>query len=310
MHVTLQRARQHGRGRFLTGAALSFVSATVFMGMTACSAFSAQRADADALITGTLPPKTQDIPFELRIEVTQAGKEGIEVAGRLSEDGGLITKPVFWKLVRTLDAGNAGGETVYSSETPSTDIPLDPGNYRIEASYGTVSISKTAELLKGQHLGFTFVFNVGGLRTLSTVGKEPLPQKVKAIHKAYALGGMTSGQLVATSDVPGGLMRLGAGKYRLESAIEPGNTITRTDVVIKPGILTTIELDHLAGVASVDAPDLASWTLEDTQSSWRAIGAGQKILTLAPGTYTYKSGDTTRTVIIQAGLRTRVNGNN
>ena len=310
MHVTLQRARQHGRGRFLTGAALSFVGATVFMGMTACSAISAQRADADALITGTLPPKTQDIPFELRIEVTQAGKEGIELAGRLSEDGGLITKPVSWKLVRTLGAGNAGGETVYSRETPSTDIALDPGSYRIEASYGTVSISKTVELLKGQHLGFTFVFNVGGLRTLSTVGKEPLPQKVKAIHKAYALGGMTSGQLVATSDVPGGLMRLGAGKYRLESAIEPGNTITRTDVVIKPGILTTIELDHLAGVASVDAPDLASWTLEDTQSSWRAMGAGEKTLTLAPGTYTYRSGGTTRTVIIQAGLRTRVNGNN
>lgn len=308
MHVLLQRARQHSRGRFLTGAALSFVGATVIIAFTGSAAQTAGRADADALITGTLPPKTQDVPFELRISITSPGKEGIELAGRLSEDGGLITRPITWKLMRTLGDGTRGGETVYDSETPSTDIPLDPGNYRIIAAYGSVSIEKPVKLIKGQHLGYTFIFNVGGLRTLSTIGKEPLPQKVKAIHKAYAVSGTASGQLVATSDVPGGLMRLGAGKYRLESEIEPGNTVTQTDVTIKPGILTTIELDHQAGVATVNAPDLASWTLEDTQSRWRTISTGQKVLTLAPGTYTYKSGNKTRTVIIQPGLHTEVRG--
>jgi hypothetical protein len=310
MHVILQRARQHSRGRFLTGAALNFVGASVLTGLAASPAFTAQRHDADALITSSLPPKTQDIRFELRISVTKAGKEGIEVAGRLSEYGGLITKPISWKLLRTLGDGARGGETIYNNETPSTDIALDPGNYRIEAKYGSVSIIKPVKLIEGQHLGYTFIFNVGGLRTLSTLGKEPLPGKVKAIHKAYAIGGIASGQLIATSEVPGGLMRLGAGKYRLESEIEPGNTVTQTDVSIKPGILTTIQLDHHAGTATVDAPDFTSWTLEDTQSQWRATGTGLKILTLAPGTYTYKSGDNTRTVIIKAGLHTQVRGAN
>ncbi len=306
MHVSLQRARQRKQGRFLTGAALCIVGATIASMLPGASAFSAQRPDADAIITGSLPAETQDVPFELRISITKAGQEGIEFAGRLSEDGGLITKPINWKLTRTLGDNLTGSETVFDNHTPSSDVPLTPGDYMIEASYGSVSIARPVKLLSGQHLGYTFVFNVGGLRTLSTVGKEPLPGSARAIHKAYAINGLAAGQLIATSEVPGGLMRLGAGKYRLESEIEPGNTVTHTDVTIKPGILTTIQLDHEAGLATVDAPDLASWSLEDATSNWRTMGAGQKVLTLAPGTYTYKSGSETRTVIIKPGLHTTV----
>ena len=105
MHVTLQRARQHSRGRFLTGAALNLVGAGLLLGLATSSALTAQRTDADTLITGSLPATAADVPLELRIEITRPGLEGIRLAGRLSEDGGLITKPVTWKLVRTLGTG-------------------------------------------------------------------------------------------------------------------------------------------------------------------------------------------------------------
>jgi len=306
MHVTLQRARQHSRGRFFTGAALNFVGASLLLSLATSPVLAAQRTDADTIITGSLPAATANVPLELRIEITRPGLEGIRLAGRLSEDGGLITKPVTWKLVRTLGNGAQGGEPVYSDARPVADIPLEPGNYRIEARYGSVSAVKPVVLAKGQHLGLTFVFNVGGLRTLSTLGREPLPHRVRAVHRAYAVNGTSAGKLIATSEMQGGLMRLGAGTYRLESEIEPGNTVTHTEVTIKPGILTSLNLDHEAGIAIVDAPDGVPWSVDSQENNWRRSGIGAGVLTLAPGRYIYNDNDQTRTIIIVAGKRTRV----
>ncbi|MEO9874687.1 MAG: hypothetical protein ABJM26_13270 [Anderseniella sp.] len=310
MHVTLQRARQHSRGRFFTGAALNFVGAGLLLFLATSPALTAQRTDADPLITGSLPAPSANVPLELRIEITKPGSEGIRLDGRLSEDGGLITKPVTWKLLRTLGNGAQGGDAVYSDAKPVADIPLEPGNYRIEARYGSVSAVKPIVLTKGQHLGLTFVFNVGGLRTLSTLGNEPLPQRVRAVHRAYAVNGSSSGKLIATSDQQGGLMRLGAGTYRLESEIEPGNTVTHTEVTIKPGILTSLNLDHEAGIAVINAPDGVPWSVGSREKNWHRSGIGPGMLTLAPGRYTYNDGDQTRTIIVVAGKRTRVRAGN
>jgi len=310
MHVTLQRARQHSRGRFFTGAALNFVGAGLLLLFATSSALTAQRTEASPLITGSLPAPSANVPLELRIEITKPGSEGIRLDGRLSEDGGLITKPVTWRLLRTLGNGAQGGDAVYSDAKPVADIPLEPGNYRIEARYGSVSAVKPVVLTKGQHLGLTFVFNVGGLRTLSTLGNEPLPHRVRAVHRAYAVNGASSGKLIATSDQQGGLMRLGAGTYRLESEIEPGNTVTHTEVTIKPGILTSLNLDHEAGIAVINAPDGVPWSVGSQEKNWRRSGIGPGMLTLAPGRYTYNDGDQTRTIIVVAGKRTRVRAGN
>ncbi len=306
MHVSLQRARQHSRGRFFTGAALNFVGASLLLSLATSPVLAAQRTDADTIITGSLPAATANVPLELRIEITRPGLEGIRLAGRLSEDGGLITKPVTWKLIRTLGNGAQGGEPVFSDTRPIADIPLEPGNYRIEARYGNVSAVKPVVLTKGQHIGLTFVFNVGGLRTLSTLGNEPLPRRARAVHRAYAINGTGAGRLIATSDQQGGLMRLGAGTYRLESEIEPGNTVTHTEVTIKPGILTSLNLDHEAGIAIFDAPDGVPWSVGSKEKNWHRSGIGSDMLTLAPGRYTYKDTDQSRTIIIVAGKRTKV----
>ncbi|MGI9513731.1 MAG: hypothetical protein ACR2OL_12585 [Anderseniella sp.] len=306
MHVLLQRARQHSRGRFLTGAALNFVGASLLLGIAASSALAAQQTDVDPTVTGSLPAAISEVPFELRIEITGPGREGIRLAGRLTSEGGLINKPITWKLVHTLGDGALSGETIYKGARPIADIPLEPGNYRIEARYGSVSTVKPVVLAKGQHLDLTFVFNVGGLRTLSTLGNEPLPQKMRAVHRAYAINGSSAGQLIATSQRQGGLMRLGAGTYRLESEIEPGNTVTHTEVTIKPGILTSLNLDHEAGIAVINAPDGVPWSVGSAEKNWRRSGIGPGMLTLAPGRYTYNDTRQTRTIIVVSGKRTNV----
>jgi len=311
MHVTLSRAREHHRGRLLTGAALTLAGTLLASSFFTTGINAAQRADADAIITGSVQPQSADHPFELRIEVTRPGNEGMELSARLSEDGGLITRPVHWKIRRAVAdggiSGNASKELV-EAEEPVSNLFLEPGTYTIEATYGSVSIVRDVEVLKGHYMVYTFVFNVGGLRTLSTLASEPLPAPFRAIHKIYARGGDTSGQLIATSDVPGGLMRLGAGNYRLESVIEPGNTVTRTDVSIKPGVLTTLQLDHQAGIAMVNTDAATAWTITDRNSGWKASGTGPQQLTLAPGTYDWAGGQKNRMVIIEAGKRTEVQG--
>lgn len=311
MHVSLSRARKHHRGRLLTGAALTLAGTMLAAGIFTASSIAAQRTDADAIITGSLPAPVTDAPFEVRIEVTRPGTEGIELSARLSEDGGLITRPVQWKVRRALKDGGisaAATNELFEAEEPIGTVFVEPGTYTVEATYGSVSVIRDVEVPKGHFIGATFVFNVGGLRTLSTLSSEPLPAPFRAVHKVYAIGGKASGQLVATSDVPGGLMRLGAGTYRLESEIEPGNTVTRTDVSIKPGILTTLQLDHQAGIASVNTDAAQAWTIADRDSKWTATGTGPQLLTLAPGTYSWTAGSRQRTVIIEAGKRTEVQG--
>ena len=311
MHVTLSRAREHHRGRLLTGAALTLAGTLLATSIFASGLNAAQRADADAVITGSIQPQAADHPFELRIEVTKPGNEGMELSARLSEDGGLITRPVHWKIRRAAQDGGIATDTSkerLEAEEPVTNLFLEPGTYTIEATYGSVSIVRDVEVLKGHYMVYTFVFNVGGLRTLSTLASEPLPAPFRAIHKIYAKNGDASGQLIATSDVPGGLMRLGAGNYRLESVIEPGNTVTRTDVSIKPGILTTLQLDHQAGIATVNTDAATAWTITDRNSSWTARGTGPQQLTLAPGTYEWTGGQKSRMVIIEAGKHTEVQG--
>ena len=152
MHVSLSRARKHHRGRLLTGAALTLAGTLLATGILSASLNATQRADADAIITGSIEPQTADHPFELRIEVTKPGNEGMELSARLSEDGGLITRPVHWKVRRaTADGGirTNGSRELLEAEEPVSNLFLEPGTYTIEATYGSVSILRDVEVLKG-----------------------------------------------------------------------------------------------------------------------------------------------------------------
>src|SRR5262245_49262194 len=57
-----------------------------------------------ALVTGSVRPLY--VRHELHIALTRQGTESIELAARLSEDGGIITLPIAWSIRR-------GGETIF-----------------------------------------------------------------------------------------------------------------------------------------------------------------------------------------------------
>ncbi len=223
---------------------------------------------------------------DIRIEFVKSGREGLELSARLTEEGGLIELPVLWTV-----SGRAG-ETIYQGEQPVADLSADPGEYEVTARYGTVTVSNTVTLLERQRLGISFVLNVGGLRVLPKVGHLRLPS-ARAETRVFAISGKANGQMVAVSTIPGEIVRLGAGSYRIESRFTPGNAIEITNIEVKPGRLSALEMQLPAGIVRLAAPENArevTWIIEP--ASGRAlppIQSSSADIVLTPGNYTARA---------------------
>jgi len=245
-------------------------------------------ATSDPIVTAAIPPASVP-PHELRIERTQAGSEGLELAARLSETGNLIMRPVGWMVRRALAADPSGGETVLKQDASVADLRLDPGDYLVEATYGYVKVAHTVRVEPGRFVGLTLILNVGGIRALSKLSTLGMPAEVTASHRIYALNGRSGGHEIAAAAGQGELLRVPAGAYRIESRFSPGNAVANTEIVVKPGVLSSIEIAHVAGVARIDIPEAsedATWEVRASNGPWRASGKGDRPnLVLAPGSY-------------------------
>lgn len=289
----LSRNARPGLGA--TAALLALAGGLVVVGTGVPQAASPQGSShgtysgVDPLITGSISraePVVAD--HELRIEFTAEGAEGLQLAARLDERGGLVNQPVTWTVKRAMGGSAAAGEPVYSGEAPVADLNLEPGEYRVEASYGLAQVVHEVAVHPGQRLGVTLILHVGGVRALSLVDDRYVPTGVTAAHRIYALSGPHSGQRLTATD-QGEVARLGAGDYRVESRFEPGNAVAETTVAIKPGILSSLEISHLAGMVRVEFPrggEGESFEVRDVDGdwAWRGRGTGGDLV-LAPGRY-------------------------
>lgn len=231
------------------------------------------------------PPYTssidRDAASEIRIQFVKTGREGIELSAKLVEGGGLIERPINWLVKKS------GGETIYSGATPFADFVTEPGSYDVTAEYGSVKLQRQVTLIEGQRLGVSFVMNVGGLRVLPKLPVIGLP-RLRAETRVYATSGEANGKLVALSTIPGEIVRLGAGSYRLESRFTPGNAEDAASIEIKPGIMSAIEMEMPAGLARLDAAARGEVTWNITSSEGEAlppIEGERAAVVLRPGSY-------------------------
>lgn len=286
MHGSPTRARGKGQGRRPGTAALflaTFAAAGLLGGPSAPRA--AAPATSDPITTASLAPAKAT--HELRIELTRPGHEALELAARLDQAGGLITRPIGWSVKRTVAGREAAGDAVYRGEAPVTEVRLAPGEYRVEASYGFAKVGHDIAVEPGQRVGVTLILNVGGIRALSLVDGQPLPAGIAADHAVYAMSGPQAGDRLTAAARQGEVLRVAAGTYRIESRLRPGNTVTETTVAVKPGRLSSLEIAHLAAVVRVEAAGEATgWQVENLDSgwTWRQTGAAGDLV-LAPGRY-------------------------
>ncbi|HEY7764759.1 MAG TPA: hypothetical protein VIB38_07200 [Aestuariivirgaceae bacterium] len=268
-------------------------------------------AESD-LVTSSLP--LPEAPYDQRAFVTKAGTEGFELAARLREGGNLIARPIAWRVYRLLTGANRGGELVYEGEAPIADFLSQPGEYRIDLEYGLARFSRVISLEAKQRLSVVFNLDMGGLRVLSRLAAPP-PARFQTSHRIYSLSGADRMRLVADNAVPGDLLRLPAGRYRVESELVPGNAVARSDVEVKAGMLSAVEIDHLAGIASLaieGTPHAAvTWQILDHAGRVAAKTEGSTSdVVLAPGTYkvevAFGAATLVRTITVAAGKRVEV----
>ncbi len=224
-----------------------------------------------------------DTSHEVAISVVEPGKESISLAARLTTMSTHIARDIVWQV------RNETGELILDATSNELQSPLVPGQYVVEAQYGAVAVRETVRVVPGNSVAVNFVLNAGGLRVLPAL-KGLAATDMKSKTFVYALAGIDKGKLIAHSEQPGELLKLAAGTYRVESRMGEGNTTAVTDVRIRPGKMSAVEVTHQAGIARlnfVGSPD--------AQVKWdvRAID-GLKLTTLdglthrlalKPGTY-------------------------
>jgi hypothetical protein len=239
--------------------------------------------------TASIEPKAatalpvDNVSHEIRLQAADPGQEHITLTARLSEDGGLIQQPIDWTV------RDADGAVIVASVEPFVDFPARPGEYRIEARYGTMNVMRDLSLPEGQTLGVTFILNAGGLRVLSKIAGLGRVE-VQQTAAVYAMNGLAPGKLIATSELPGEVLRLPAGTYRIESRFEPGNAVALTEVTVKAGRMSAVEIGHHAGLVRFAAPGEVAWEISDAKGeALPELNGSTAGVVLKPGRYVVRT---------------------
>jgi hypothetical protein len=286
MHELSTRALQNRRQKSATSAAL--LTAVLFLTQFAWTdALGAPKTTEESALAVVAPKLQTQVAHDIAIEIVKPGNEGLELSARLSESGGLIERDISWTL------RDAQGGIVYNKNTELADVALPPGDYSVEARYGSATFSQYLTLLEANRLIVSFVLEVGGIRVLPRVqGLGLISAKTQSL--VYALSGADKGKLITISKVPGEILRVKSGDYRIESRFAAGNAVAVVDVHVNSGIMSAVEIDHAAGLARlsyVGAPDAHVFWLvsNDHGEVLPAIDGLSASVVLKPGAYTAKA---------------------
>ncbi|HHI81980.1 MAG TPA: hypothetical protein ENJ99_02400 [Rhizobiales bacterium] len=292
MHRLLARAAQHHKGRRFTAVAFAFLAAVFANEAAPAKAVESPALLPGAVTTGTIPAPAK--PYEIRITQTRKGSEGLELNARLDAAGGYILRPISWTVRESAPGISGPGETVFSSSAPLADMVVAPGRYEIEAHYGHALSRHTIEVLPGTRIAMTLILNVGGVRALTRVAGVDASRIAGASHTIISLDEANGEKIIATSVAQGEIVRLPAGRYRIESRFAGGNTVASADVTVKPGILTSMQIDHQAALARLTIPagrdTPVNWQIKSLDDNWSKDGKTSKVsLVLAPGRYMFSA---------------------
>jgi hypothetical protein len=231
--------------------------------------------------TSSIQPSTD---HELAIDQVSPGSETVTFSARLTDTSTSLAKDVLWRVV------SEDGSVLLDTNSTTAALAMVPGLYHVEATYGGIKLKESFTLLEGNALQLRFVLNAGALRVLPRL-KGTTPPDVTSHTRVFALTGKAKGTLVSKDLSPGEMLTLTAGKYRIESRMSIGNSIAVTDVKVRPGIISGVEIDHRAGIARlsyVGAPNaIVQWDIKrDGVIEISDIKGLQASIVLQPGDYT------------------------
>lgn len=255
--------------------------------LPASAATASASTDAEIPKLLDMPESTaslsDDTAPEVSISAVAPGRETLSVTARLTSLSPNSTPGVVWQV------RDDAGQLLVDETGTEASRPLPPGSYQVEATYGAVTVKNIITLPPGNSVAVSLVLNAGGLRVLPSlkgIAEINLPSETRV----FALNGAQKGQRVAVSHQPGEMLKLPAGRYRIESRFGDGNTSAVTDVMIRPGRMSAVEVAHTAGLARlafVGAPSAnVAWTVRSMAGAPVSEFEGlTHSLALKPGSY-------------------------
>lgn len=226
-----------------------------------------------------------------------SGRQGIKLQAKLTAGMRKIGKPLEWTVYKVEDAEKALWKQVAAVRAPEPVFKLPPGTYLVRARYGFIAASKMVAVSRGRLTDATFVLNAGGLRILSHLVFVDAPNGTTATHFIYSGESDENGmrQLITKTETQGEIIRLNAGRYRIISRLGEANSVVSTDVDVSPGVLTAVEVNHKAGVltlevtAAAEPADTTGVNMVVFDAEGRLVvrlKGSSGIAVLAPGRYT------------------------
>ena len=205
------------------------------------------QAATEKPISNSPAPREITLPAsgEMAITTVPSGSEGLELSALYTQDGRALVDNINWKISDQSQA------LIYDKTASVVTIKLSPGEYHVEAIFGSAHLEDVINIQPGTKIAMNFVMNAGVLRVLPRV--KGLDQSgLASISKIFALTGIEKGKLIATSKRPGEVLNVAAGTYRIENQFAAGNAIAVTDVDVKAGYTSAVNIDHIAGVARLN----------------------------------------------------------
>ena len=243
------------------------------------------QAATEKPISNSPTPSEINIPAsgEMAITTVPTGHEGLELSAVYTQNGSVLVDNIDWKI------SDQDQALVFNKTTSVVTVPLKPGEYHVEAVFGSAHLEEVITVQPGTKIGMTFVMNAGVLRVLPRV--KGIDQfSLASSSKIFALSGIEKGKLVATSNTPGEVLNVAAGTYRIESKFSSGNAVAVTDVDVKAGYTSAVNIDHIAGLAKLSVAgneeSTAQWQIIDDHGAFlpALVGINAEII-LKPGHY-------------------------
>jgi hypothetical protein len=220
---------------------------------------------------------------EWAVTTVPTGQETLELSALYSANSSARIDNIYWKI------SDQDQALIYDKTASVVTVPLKPGEYHVEAVFGSTHLEEVINVQPGTKTGMRFVMNAGALRVLPRVkGVDQLG--IASTSKIYAVSGIEKGKLIATSHRPGEVLNVAEGAYRIESKFVSGNALAVTDVNVKAGYTSAVNIDHIAGLAKLNVAGNAErevhWQIiDDNGNAMPAFTSVAAEVILKPGHY-------------------------
>jgi hypothetical protein len=139
-------------------------------------------------ISNSPTPSEINLPAsgEMAITTVPAGHEGLELSALYTQNGSVLVDNIDWKI------SDQDQALVYDKTASIVTVPLKPGEYHVEASFGSAHLEEVITVQPGTKIGMNFVMNAGALRVLPRV--KGIDQfGLASSSKIFALSGIEKG---------------------------------------------------------------------------------------------------------------------